>query len=163
VLGRFRVKKLGAKTVAIIDDRTAYGQGLADEVEKARRKAARRSWRGEFTRTTLRLQGHSDQDQGRKPDAGWVLSAAMIAQAGPMAKQMKQLGIRPSSCRATAPARRSSSSWRDATDATMLPGRTASRPDGRQGLRRAVQEALQREVQIYSPYSYDAVAVLWMP
>src|SRR6476661_817091 len=35
VLGEYAVKKLGAKSVAIIDDRTAYGQGLADEVEKA--------------------------------------------------------------------------------------------------------------------------------
>ena len=35
VLGEFAVKKLGGKRVAIIDDRSAYGQGLADEVEKA--------------------------------------------------------------------------------------------------------------------------------
>ncbi|HSW52438.1 MAG TPA: branched-chain amino acid ABC transporter substrate-binding protein, partial [Sulfuricaulis sp.] len=35
VLGEYAVKNLGAKRIAIIDDRTAYGQGLADEVEKA--------------------------------------------------------------------------------------------------------------------------------
>jgi len=35
VLGEFLVKKMGGKRVAIVDDRTAYGQGLADEVEKA--------------------------------------------------------------------------------------------------------------------------------
>ncbi len=35
VLGEYAVKKLSAKKVAIIDDRTAYGQGLADEFEKA--------------------------------------------------------------------------------------------------------------------------------
>src|SRR5690606_24191174 len=33
--GEFMVKDLGAKTVALIDDRTAYGQGLADQVAKA--------------------------------------------------------------------------------------------------------------------------------
>lgn len=32
-MGKFAATKLGKK-VAIIDDRTAYGQGLADEVEK---------------------------------------------------------------------------------------------------------------------------------
>jgi branched-chain amino acid transport system substrate-binding protein len=34
-LGQFAVSKMGAKKIAIIDDRTAYGQGLADEFEKA--------------------------------------------------------------------------------------------------------------------------------
>src|SRR5690606_12404779 len=33
--GQFIVNELGAKTVALIDDRTAYGQGLADQVAKA--------------------------------------------------------------------------------------------------------------------------------
>ncbi|MFN3630362.1 MAG: branched-chain amino acid ABC transporter substrate-binding protein, partial [Casimicrobiaceae bacterium] len=34
-IGNFAVKGLGAKKVAIIDDKTAYGVGLADETEKA--------------------------------------------------------------------------------------------------------------------------------
>ena len=34
VLGEFAAKQ-GVKSVAIIDDRTAYGQGLADEFRKA--------------------------------------------------------------------------------------------------------------------------------
>src|SRR3546814_17518470 len=33
--GEFIVKDLKAKTVALIDDRTAYGQGMADQVAKA--------------------------------------------------------------------------------------------------------------------------------
>ncbi|WP_299020973.1 branched-chain amino acid ABC transporter substrate-binding protein, partial [uncultured Tepidimonas sp.] len=33
-LGRYAVEKLGAKKIAVIDDRTAYGQGVADEFEK---------------------------------------------------------------------------------------------------------------------------------
>ncbi|MBV8466453.1 MAG: branched-chain amino acid ABC transporter substrate-binding protein, partial [Burkholderiales bacterium] len=33
VMGGFVVKKLGMKKIAIIDDRTAYGQGLADQFE----------------------------------------------------------------------------------------------------------------------------------
>ena len=42
-VGKFMVQSLKAKKVAIIDDRTAYGQGLADEVEKAVRPPAARS------------------------------------------------------------------------------------------------------------------------
>ena len=40
-VGKFMVQSLKAKKVAIIDDRTAYGQGLADEVEAVRPPAAR--------------------------------------------------------------------------------------------------------------------------
>ena len=39
MLGDYAVAKLGAKNIAIIDDRTAYGQGLADEFEKAAKAA----------------------------------------------------------------------------------------------------------------------------
>ncbi|HSQ61040.1 MAG TPA: branched-chain amino acid ABC transporter substrate-binding protein, partial [Acidobacteriota bacterium] len=35
VLGEFAAKNLKAKTIAVIDDRTAYGQGIADEFIKA--------------------------------------------------------------------------------------------------------------------------------
>ena len=40
VMGKFVVETLKAKKIAIIDDRTAYGQGLADEFEKAVRPTA---------------------------------------------------------------------------------------------------------------------------
>ena len=39
VLGEFAAAKLGAKKIALIDDRTAYGQGLADQFEKAAKAA----------------------------------------------------------------------------------------------------------------------------
>ncbi len=38
-VGVFMVKDLNAKKVAIIDDRTAYGQGLADQVIQAVKRA----------------------------------------------------------------------------------------------------------------------------
>jgi len=39
VLGQFAATKLAAKNIAIIDDRSAYGQGLAEEFEKAAKAA----------------------------------------------------------------------------------------------------------------------------
>src|SRR5665811_687651 len=39
VLGEYAAKNLAAKKIAVIDDRTAYGQGLADEFIKAAKAA----------------------------------------------------------------------------------------------------------------------------
>jgi branched-chain amino acid transport system substrate-binding protein len=67
VVGAYAVKDLGAKKIAIIDDRTAYGQGLADEVEKAAKGCRRDHRRARvYERQGDRLQSHSDQDQGQE-------------------------------------------------------------------------------------------------
>ncbi|NDC61546.1 MAG: branched-chain amino acid ABC transporter substrate-binding protein [Betaproteobacteria bacterium] len=91
-LGRFAAKDLKAKTFAVIDDRTAYGQGVADEFAKAAAAAGATQVGREFTTdkatdftailTTLK---------GKKPDV--VFFGGMDAVAGPMVKQMKSLGI----------------------------------------------------------------------
>lgn len=44
LLGQFATKHLLAKRIAIIDDRTAYGQGLADEFEKSVKSNGESSW-----------------------------------------------------------------------------------------------------------------------
>ena len=51
-LGRYAVQKLNAKAIAVIDDRTAYGQGVADEFEKAA-KAAGATIAVSYTHLTL--------------------------------------------------------------------------------------------------------------
>ena len=48
-LGRYAVQKLNAKAIAVIDDRTAYGQGVADEFEKAAKAAGATIVGREFT------------------------------------------------------------------------------------------------------------------
>ena len=48
-LGRFAVGELKAKNIAVIDDRTAYGQGVADEFEKAAKAAGATVVGREFT------------------------------------------------------------------------------------------------------------------
>jgi branched-chain amino acid transport system substrate-binding protein len=50
-LGRYAVKELKGKSIAVIDDRTAYGQGVADEFEKASRHRAAAIAEREFTTT----------------------------------------------------------------------------------------------------------------
>ena len=49
VLGEYAAKQMAGKSVAIIDDRTAYGQGLADEFEKGAIAAGAKVVTREFT------------------------------------------------------------------------------------------------------------------
>ena len=161
VLGEFAVKKLGAKTVAIIDDRTAYGQGLADEVEKAAKGAGAKIVSREFTKNDATdFRAILTKIKGRKPDA--VFYGGMDAQAGPMAKQMKQLGIR---------ARFMSGDGACTPEFIKLAGDAAEGFHCTQAglpLERMTDKTFAErfkkrfnvEVQIYAPYSYDAVGVL---
>ena len=92
-LGRYAVKNLKGKSIAVIDDRTAYGQGVAEEFTKAVKAAGGKIVGSEFTTdkatdfmpilTTLK---------GKKPDV--IFFGGMDAVAGPMMRQMKNLGIK---------------------------------------------------------------------
>jgi branched-chain amino acid transport system substrate-binding protein len=91
-LGKYAVQTVKAKSIAVIDDRSPYGQGVADEFEKAVKAAGGKVIGREFTNdkatdftailTTLK---------GKKPDL--VFFGGMDNVAGPMLRQMKQLGI----------------------------------------------------------------------
>jgi branched-chain amino acid transport system substrate-binding protein len=85
--------ELKARTVAIVDDKTAYGEGLANEVEKALRAA------------NVRLVGRErvgDKDtdfkailtriKSRNPDV--VFHGGMDATGGLMMKQARELGMK---------------------------------------------------------------------
>ncbi len=93
VLGEYAVKKMGAKKIAIIDDRSFYGQGLADEVEKAVKAAGGAVVAREFTtdRSTDFL-AILTSIKAKKPDL--LFYGGMDAQGAPMVKQMRSLGLK---------------------------------------------------------------------
>jgi len=95
VLGEYAVKKMGAKRIAIIDDRTAYGQGLADEVDKAVKRSGGEVIAREFTTDrSTDFRAILTSIKARKPDV--VFYGGMDAQGGPMVKQLHSLGIKAS-------------------------------------------------------------------
>lgn len=91
-LGRYAVMQLKAQRIAVIDDRTAYGQGIADEFVKALAGMGKKPFKREYTNdkatdftailTALKAQN---------PDV--IFYGGADAQAAPMARQMKRLGI----------------------------------------------------------------------
>jgi len=92
-MGRYSVETLKAATVAVIDDRTAYGQGLANEFEKAAAAAGAKVLGHEFTSDkSTDFKAILTTLKAKKPDL--IFFGGMDSVGGPMLRQMKQLGIK---------------------------------------------------------------------
>lgn len=90
--GEFIVKDLGAKTVALIDDRTAYGQGLADQVAKAVEANGGTIVAREYTTDKANdFTAILTNIRAKSPDV--VFFGGLDAQSGPMRRQMVRLGL----------------------------------------------------------------------
>jgi branched-chain amino acid transport system substrate-binding protein len=78
------------KTVAVIDDATAYGEGLANEVEKTLKAAGVKVLpREKGTDKTVDWKAVLTKVKGKKPDA--VFFGGMDATGGPLLKQAREL------------------------------------------------------------------------
>ena len=92
-IAAFIASELKAKKVAIIDDKTAYGEGLANEVEKFL-KGAKVSVVGR-ERTTDKetdFKAILTKIKAKNPDV--IFHGGMDATGGPMLKQARELGIK---------------------------------------------------------------------
>src|SRR5712692_1493880 len=81
------------KVVALIDDATAYGKGLANEVEKTLKAAGVKVLaREQGTNKTVDWKAVLTKLKGRGPDA--VFYGGMDSTAGPLLKQGRELGVK---------------------------------------------------------------------
>jgi branched-chain amino acid transport system substrate-binding protein len=81
------------KTVAVIDDATAYGEGIANEVEKTLKAASIEVLpREKGTDKTTDWKAVLTKLKGRNPDA--IFYGGMDATGGPLMKQGRELGIK---------------------------------------------------------------------
>ncbi|MDP2828773.1 MAG: branched-chain amino acid ABC transporter substrate-binding protein [Sulfuricellaceae bacterium] len=162
VLGEFAVKKLAVRKIAIIDDRTAYGQGLADQFEKAAKAAGGEIVSREFTTDkSTDFMAILTTIKGKKADL--VFFGGMDAQGGPMLKQIKSLGIQSiflTGDGGSTPEFIKLAGLSAAEGAySSLPGLPLEKMPG--GLDFAKRfNAKYGEIQLYAPYCYDAVSVL---
>ncbi len=93
VLATYLANNSKPKTVALIDDATAYGEGLANEVEKTLKAANIKVLpREKGTDKTVDWKAVLTKVKGKKPDA--VFYGGMDATAGPLMKQARELGIK---------------------------------------------------------------------
>lgn len=161
VLGKYAVNEMKAKSIAIIDDRTAYGQGLADEFEKAAVAAGATLVGHEFTSDkSTDFTAILTKIKGLNADL--LFFGGMDAQGAPMVKQMKTLGV-------TLPflggdgvhTAEFMSLAGDAAEGVTasLPGVPLESMPGGPAFAQKF-EGKYGKIQLYAPYCYDAVMVM---
>ncbi len=164
-LGRYAITELKGKTVAIVDDRTAYGQGVADEFEKGVKAAGGQVIGRQYTTDKATdFMAILTNIKGKKPDV--VFFGGMDAVAGPMLRQMKQLGLSAKFmggdgiCTSELPKLAG-----DAIGNDMIYCAEAGGVEGKYVAKdKAFRERFKKEagvdVKLYAPYVYDATMVL---
>ncbi len=160
-LARFAVGKLNAKNIAVIDDSTAYGQGLADTFEAtAKSMKANIVAREHTTDKDTDFKAILTKIKGRKPDL--IMFGGIDPQAAPMAKQIVELGIN---------AKFIGGDGIQTPNFIQLAGKPAEgvmasipglpkeqMPGGKQFMDKFKQK-FNAEVQLFAPMGYDAVMV----
>ena len=92
-LGEYAVKTLKFKRLAVVDDATAYGQGLADEFVQAVKAAGGQVIKREHTNDkAVDFSAVLTSIKSQNPDA--IFFGGYDQQAAPMARQMKELGMK---------------------------------------------------------------------
>jgi branched-chain amino acid transport system substrate-binding protein len=160
-MAHFALGKLKAKNVAVIDDSTAYGQGLADTFEATMKAAGAKIVAHEhttdkdtdFTAILTTIKGH-------KPDL--IMFGGIDPQAGPMVKQMAQLGIKakfiggdgiqtPNFIKLAG----------EAAEGVMasIPGLPKDQMPGGKEFMARFKARFNADVELFAPMGYDAVFV----
>ena len=166
-LAKYAVGTLKAKNIAVIDDRTTYGQGVAAEFARNAKGPDVKIVGKEFTSATATdYTAILTSIRAKKPDL--IFFGGMDAVGGPMLKQMKGLGINARFMGGDGVC--TDALGRLAGDAVGAEGKVICAEAG--GVTGAEQEKVMtdfrarfkqktgQDVQLYAPYVYDAVMVM---
>jgi len=166
-LARYAVDTLKAKNIAVIDDRTTYGQGVASEFAKNAKGTGVKIVGKEFTSATATdYTAILTSIRAKKPDL--IFFGGMDAVAGPMLKQMKNLGITAKFMGGDGIC--TDALGRLAGDAVGAEGKVicaeaggvtgAAQEKNMTDFRARFRQKTGQDVQLYAPYVYDAVMVM---
>ncbi len=161
VLGEFAAKQ-GIKTVAVVDDRTAYGQGLADEFRKAAEASGLKVVATEYTNDKA-TDFKAILTKIKSTKAELVFYGGMDAQGGPMAKQMKELGIKAKFLGGDGvctPEFMKLGGVAAEGQFCSLPGQPLEKLAKGPAFKEKFTKKFNAEIQLYAPYVYDAVMVM---
>lgn len=166
-LARYAVGTLKAKRIAVIDDRTAFGQGLADEFVKGVKGAggAVKIVSRQFTNDkAIDFTAILTQIRAQHPDV--IFFGGMDAVAGPMLKQLKALGVDArfvsgdGVCSAALPLLAGAAVGEDKVTCAVAGGVSGAQEAVFDAFTGRFRQRFKLEPENYGPYAYDAVMVL---
>lgn len=162
VVGTYAVKNLNFKNIAIVDDRTAYGQGLADEFEKAVKAAGGKVVRREYT-TDKAVDFRAILTNLKRSNPDVIFYGGADAQAGPMAKQMRELGIKaPIMAGEMVKSDKFLQIAGDAANGAIvsLAGLPLDKMPGGKAYEERYKKRFNSPLETYSPYAYDGAMAM---
>jgi branched-chain amino acid transport system substrate-binding protein len=166
-LGAYAVNKLGAKKIAVIDDRTAYGQGVKDEFVKGASKAKPgvQIVAKEFTTDKATdFNAILTTIKAKNPDL--VFFGGMDSVGGPLLRQMKALGINAKYmggdglCTDALPRLSGDNAPESVVTCAEAGGVSPELQKNMDDFRARYKKKYNQEVQLYAPYVYDSVMVM---
>ena len=157
--------KLKLKKVAIIDDRTAYGQGVAEVFKKTALSKGMQVVDEQFTTDKATdFMSILTAIKAKNPDA--IFFGGMDPQAGPMLRQMEQLGLGnvkyfggDGICTAEI-AKLAAGAKTLGNVICAEGGASLDKMPGGKAWRAKYDAKYPSQFQVYSPYTYDATFVL---
>jgi branched-chain amino acid transport system substrate-binding protein len=166
VLAHYAIHTLKAKKIAIIDDRTAFGQGLADQFAKdVKRLQGAEIVSRQFTNDRATdFNAILTQIRAHRPDV--IFYGGMDATAGPMLKQMQALGIGAKFvsgdgvCSEKLPQLAGSALGDDRVVCVVAGGVDAPLEAGMAAFADRYKKRYGMGFQTYAPYAYDATMTL---
>lgn len=164
-LARYAADDLKLKRIAIVDDRTAYGQGIADVFKKTAAAKGISIVDEQFTTDkSVDFMSILTAIKSKNPDG--VFYGGMDPQAGPMLRQMEQLGMShvkyfggDGIC--TMDLIKQSGGAKTLDNVVCAEGGASlEKMPGGAAWKKRYDEKYPGQFQVYSPYVYDAVQVL---
>ena len=162
-LGDYAVKTLKAKKIVVIDDRTGYGQPLADIFADTVKKGGATVIDRQYTNDKATdFNAILTAVKAKNPDM--IFYGGMDAQAGPMLRQMKQLGINvplmggDGICTAELMKLGGDNVGKNVICGEG--GMALSKMPGGPAFEKRYKDTFKTDIQVYAPFVYDATMVL---
>jgi branched-chain amino acid transport system substrate-binding protein len=168
-LARYAMQTMKVKRIAVVDDRTAYGKGLADEFSKTVKRTGATSGTAivstQYTNDKATdLTAILTAIKATKPDM--VFFGGMDAVAAPMLRQMKQLGFPvkfmggDGMCSDSVPRLTGDGMADGQVICAEAGGVDPALEKGMEEFRSAYKKRYGVEVQTYAAYAYDALLTM---
>ena len=164
-LGKYAIQTLKGKSIAVIDDRSAYGQGIAEEFSKAVKASGGSIAQAQFT-TDKATDFTAILTSIKAVNADIVFYGGMDATGGLVLRQMNSLGINAKFvggdgiCTNELPKLAAGAMADGQVICALAGGIEGEQKKGMDSFKVAFKKKFNTDVETYAPYAYDSVNVM---